>query len=292
MPEQATVGSPGFTERLRIGWQEARQCRRLIIDDPYLLILPSLSLALLAASWASLYLLSSFVAGDFALRMLVVGLAGLYPLAFVGTFFGVAFVAVADGRLRGRPTSIGEGLRVARGKAGAIARWSLLASGVGLILQVLQHVKADLLVGPVFSWIAGASWTVLTFFVVPVLAFEDLSLHDTLRRSGRVIGERWGEGIGGAGNMTAVVVAAVLVLSPAAVIAITIAFSVGQGIGIAAVVLVALVFMASIAALDAAAKLLALALYRFATAEVLVGGFTAAELSSAVRRKRNWRPRR
>jgi hypothetical protein len=287
MSEQ--VGSPGFTERLRLGWQEASQCWRMIVDDPYLLILPCLSLALLSTAWASLYLLTSFVAADFALRMLVAGVVGLYPLAFVGTFFGVAFVAVADGRLRGRPTSIGEGLRVAQGKAGAIARWSLLASGVGLILQILQHVKADLLVGPVFSWIAGASWTVLTFFVVPVLAFEELSLRDTLTRSGRIIGERWGEGVGGAGNMTAVAVVAVLVLSPAAAIAIGIGFTLGQGVGIAAIVMVALLFLASIAALDAAARLLALALYRFATAETLVGGFTAAELSSAVRRKRGRR---
>jgi hypothetical protein len=51
-------------------------------------------------------------------------------------------------------------------------------------------------------------------------------------------------------------------------------------------------FLASIAALDAAARLLALALYRFATAQALVGGFTSAELSSAMRRKRGWRRRR
>ena len=292
MREQATTGSPGFTERLRLGWQEASHCWRLIVDDPYLLILPSVSLALVSASWGSVYLLTSLVVGDFALRMLIAGVAGLYPLAFVGTFFGVAFVAVADGRLRGRRTSIGEGLRIARGKAGAIAKWSLLSSGVGLILQLLQHVKGDLLMGPVFSWIAGASWTVLTFFVVPVLAFEELSLRDTLRRSGRIIGERWGEGIGGAGNMAAAVVVALLVLTPAALIAIAIGFALGQGAGIAAVVAVALLFIASMAALDAAGKLLALALYRYATAEALVGGFTAAELSSAVRRKRRWRPRR
>ena len=53
---------------------------------------------------------------------------------------------------------------------------------------------------------------------------------------------------------------------------------------------VGLSVMASIAALDAAGRLLALALYRFATTDALVGGFTSAELSSALKRKRGWRP--
>src|SRR3954447_7430002 len=136
-------GRPGFGERVRRGWREANACWRLISEDPYLLILPSLSLLLTLATWAGLYLIASAFVGHFYLRLLVAGALSAYPANFAATFLGVAFIAVADGRLRGEATTIAQGIQVARTRVGVIARWALIASGVGLLLQILQHVRAD-----------------------------------------------------------------------------------------------------------------------------------------------------
>jgi hypothetical protein len=61
------------------------------------------------------------------------------------------------------------------------------------------------LAGALISGIAGTAWSVATFFVIPVLALEDLGPKDALRRSVALVRERWGEGlVGSAAISTAV----------------------------------------------------------------------------------------
>jgi hypothetical protein len=281
---------PGFGKRFRLGWQEAGSCWRLIRRDPYLLVLPILSFAFIVATWTALYFVASTLAGGFYLRLVLAGALAAYPSNFVGTFFGVAFVALADGRMRGRNTTIAGGLRIARTRASAIAKWALLASGVGLVLQLLQHLKSDWIATSIFSWVAGTAWTVLTFFVVPVLAFENRTIRDTLRRSGQIVRERWGEGVGGAGNLATVFLVVVLVLMIPGMTAVGVAFSIGQAPGIAVAVLLGVLFLASLAVVTVGGQLFALALYRFATAGPVVGGFSQEVLAGAFQPRRRWRP--
>lgn len=282
---------PGFGRRLKLGWREAGECWRLIRRDPYLLVLPTLSLVFVIATWAALFLVASAVVGEFYLQMAIVGALAAYPSNFAATFFGVAFIALADGRLHGQKTTIAEGLRIARTRLRAIAKWALLASGVGLALQLLQQLRSDWIAASIFSWIAGAAWTVLTFFVVPVLAFEDLGIRDTLRRSGQIVRERWGEGIGGAGNLAVVFGVAILVLFVPGMIVMGIAFTFGQAAGIAIAVVLGMLFVASIGAASVAGQLFALALYRFATTGAPIGGFSPDVLTTAFRPRRSrWRP--
>lgn len=285
------LGAPKLGKRLRRGWREAEGCWQLIHDDPYLMIVPSLSLVLVMATWGALYLLSSAFVEGFYLQSAAVALVGAYPFNFLSTFLGVAFVALADARIHGRSASVSDGLRVARSKAGPIAKWALLASGVGLILQALQHLKVDWLASSVFSWIAGAAWTILTFFVVPVLAFEDRGIRDTLRRSGRIVRERWGEGLGGATNLATVFTVACLVLGLGGGLAAAVAFSAGTVSGVAVVVALGVVFLCLLQAFLASGQLLALVLYRFATGGETTGVFNAEQLARAFpAKRRRWRP--
>ncbi|MBP6812364.1 MAG: hypothetical protein KA138_12635, partial [Saprospiraceae bacterium] len=41
----------------------------------------------------------------------------------------------------------------------------------------------------------GIAWSVLTFFVVPVLIFEDKGVIDTVKESGRLMKQKWGESL-------------------------------------------------------------------------------------------------
>jgi hypothetical protein len=283
-------GRPGFGARLNRGWREADACWALISEDPYLLILPSLSLLFVCATWAGLYFAASALVGQFYLRFLLAGLLSAYPSNFVATFLGVAFIAVADGRLRGDPTTIGQGLAQASRKALPIARWALIASGIGLLFQILQHVKADWAVSVAFAWLAGAAWAVLTFFVVPVLAFENRGARGSLRRSAQIVRSRWGEGLGGVTNLGAAFGVVLLVIVIAGALLAGIGFAIGPAAGIATLAVIGLLFAGAFAVLSTGSRLLALGLYRLATGGPLVG-FDQEVLEEALIPKRSrWRP--
>ena len=44
--------------------------------------------------------------------------------------------------------------------------------------------------------IIGMVWSIATFFVVPILAYEDVEPFEALKRSGKIMKERWGEALG------------------------------------------------------------------------------------------------
>jgi Family of unknown function (DUF6159) len=287
---QPLGGRPGFGERMTRGWREADACWALISDDPYLLILPGVSLLFVGATWLGLYLAATALAGDFYLRMLLTGLFAAYPSNFAGTFFGVAFIAVADGRLQGHPTTITQGLTIAWGRAAAIARWALVSSGVGLLLQLLQHIKVDSIASIALSWLAGAAWGVLTFFVVPVLAFERRGARSTLRRSAQIVSERWGEGLGAVTNLGAAFLVVMLVLGAIGGTLADIAFSIGPTAGIIALALLGLAFAGAFTVLSTASRLLALALYRVATGGLVVGFDQQVLQEALVPRRPRWPP--
>ena len=284
-------GRPGFGERIRRGWREADACWALISADPALLILPVVSLVFLGITWLGLYLVAAALVGEFYLRMFLAGVFAAFPSNFAATFFGVAFVAVADGRLQGGRTTTGQGVSIAARKTAAIAKWALMASGVGLLLQLLQQIKVDSVASIAIAWIAGAAWGVLTFFVVPVIAFEDRGVRDTLRRSNQIVRERWGEGLGAITNLGA---AFVLVMLAAGVVGAALAGVVAATVGptaeTVAFVLLGLAFVGALAILDAGSRLLSLALYRMATRAPVLGFDQQLLQETLIPRRPRWRP--
>ncbi len=60
------------------------------------------------------------------------------PLYFVGTFFNTAVVSCADARMRGKNPSFKYGLKKASNNWFKILLWALLASTVGVVLQLLR----------------------------------------------------------------------------------------------------------------------------------------------------------
>jgi hypothetical protein len=122
--------------------------------------------------------------------------AALFVVYFVGTviatFFNAALVHNAVQVLRGRDPSLREGLAAAWGVKGRIALWGVVAATVGVIVQVIEDRSGP--VGDAFAAIFDFAWTVLTFFVVPVIVFEpDRRGREMFTRSGSLVRETWGE---------------------------------------------------------------------------------------------------
>lgn len=213
---------------------------------------------------------------------------GLYLSAFVGTFFAVALAATADAIFRGRDAGFGDGIAVARGHLGAIAGWAAISTVVGVLMSLLQ--QAGGVAEAILGTLGAAAWSLITFLAVPVIAIEGLGPLATLKRSTSLFRERWAGQV--TGNVAiGGIVFLVGVLPALALIALGVFLWISDdgGAELAAGAAIALVGVALLVVamliVQAMRGVFGVALYRFANDGEAAGGFTRAELESAVRSK-------
>ena len=167
-------------------------------------------------------------------------------------------------------------IAVANARFGRILSWTLVSITVGMVLQVIaERIK----LGWLASRLLGYAWGLATTFVVPVLALEDLSVRESIRRSAAIFRARWGESVVATGSIG---VAFLIALIPTAAITVAVAmFSVLAAAVVGAMLVGSLILLSN--ALDAVVDV---ALYRYAVDGTTAGGFTAADLDASFRAKR------
>ncbi|HET7151386.1 MAG TPA: DUF6159 family protein, partial [Candidatus Acidoferrum sp.] len=69
--------------------------------------------------------------------------------------------------------------------------WALVAATIGMILKTLEERMG--LIGRIIMRIIGIAWALACYFVVPVLAFEDLTPIAAVKRSSKLFRDTWGE---------------------------------------------------------------------------------------------------
>ncbi len=121
---------------------------------------------------------------------------------FVIIFFNAALVFAAHERLEGGDPNIRSGLAGASTRIVTIFLWSIIAATVGLILQLLSSQAREQ--GGIFGIIAqivisllGAAWSLITFFVVPLIVIEHRGLKDSFTASFALLKRTWGEQVVG-----------------------------------------------------------------------------------------------
>lgn len=268
--------------RIKRGWALTKKSWAVLRDNRSLLRFPLYGgVALIAMTililGPGLYLIEE---GEIAPGAPLVVL-GLYLLALVGFFFNVGLAACADRIFRGEETTVGDGLAVARSRLPQIARWAALATTVGVVLNLLAEEGG--IFGSIVGRLLSVGWSLITFLAVPVIAFEGTQAFNTLKRSGSLFKERWGQQI--TGNIAIGGAVFLFGMLPSALIA-------GAGVllwstsGFAGAILVIVgVIGLAISALvsQALSGIFGVALYRYALEGQAVGGFTQAEMESAVR---------
>jgi Family of unknown function (DUF6159) len=191
----------------------------VVREDRSLLVFPILSAVFTVIAVALILVPTVAIAlaggNDRRVGEIVLGamLVSGYCATAVATFFNVALVSCAADHFRGQPTSVGDGLRAAGRRLGPILLWALIAAAVGAIVRSVEQRAG--LVGSIVASLAGAAWSVATYFVVPVLAFEQVGPMDAIRRSVETVRRSWGEsliGNTGLGIATFVVALPVLLL--------------------------------------------------------------------------------
>lgn len=176
-------------------WDLAKQSFRVLAADKRMLLFPVLS-AIAVVIVSISFLLPVVASGMFNHRTITNGeyaILFLFYFAnyFVIVFFNSALVYSASICLSGGHATLRDGLAGAWARIGQIFAWALVAATVGMILRILEDRLGKF--ARVVTWLLGTAWTLMTYFIVPVLVFEDLGIVDSIKRSAGVLKQTWGE---------------------------------------------------------------------------------------------------
>jgi hypothetical protein len=201
-------------------------------------------------------------------------------LAFVQVYFHAATVAGAHERLAGGDPTVGSALRKANRHLGRLFVWSIMVATVNVVLQALRERAGA--IGRILAGLGGMAWNLMTYFVVPLLLFEDQGIGASLKRSGGLFRKTWGEslvgqvGIGAAG---AVVTFLWLLVGMALMVALFSGFGIAGGITGLVILVLGIVVVSVI--FTVAGAVYKTALYRYASDGHAGGTFQDDDLKHA-----------
>lgn len=151
---------------------------------------------------------------------------------FVIVFFNTALVHCTHLYFSGEEPTVRKGLQFAVSRIGAIFSWAVFAATVGTILRILQDNLGR--VGKIITGLIGIVWSIATFFVVPVIANENLGPIAAFKRSSELVRQKWGEGLGASFSFGLIHLLGILAL---AVPCVALAYLIHPLVGIAIFVL-------------------------------------------------------
>ena len=183
----------------------------ILMEDKKLLVFPVLSglVTMIIILTFALPLIFAGLVWDLTTSgtgLFLVILFAFYAVSyFVVIFFNTALISCVNARLNGVEMSVREGLDSASRHLPSILAWALISATVGIILHLIEQ-RAGIL-GRIATALVGGVWSLVTFFVVPVLVLEDKGVLDSVKESVSLIKRTWGESIVGSGSIILIFVA-------------------------------------------------------------------------------------
>jgi len=269
----------GFFGRLKTGWALAMDSFQVLRREPSLTIFPIIS-ALAGAIFLGLVLGGSVLLTGTDPGPVLYGALFLVYLgtAFISAFFSAALTYNAREVFEGRDPTLKDGLTAAWGNKGTLFTWALVSAIVGVILRAIE--SADNPIADLASMLFSVAWGILTYFIIPVIVFEDVSAREMFTRSGQTFKETWGETAGAGFGVGIVTVLFTLVgLGIAGLVFVTLGSTAVGAVGaIGLAILVVLLAFLLGTTLGSVAKT---ALYVYATEGERPSGFENVDFSNA-----------
>ncbi len=273
-------------EQMRHGWDLTKKAWSVVRSHPRLAKLPVTGGVLAIAAFVVIgspgVALLSVDNGAATVGGVLLLVVAAYLASFSVIHYNVALAAGADQALRGLVPDIDAAKAVARSRRGVIAKWAAVSGLISLLMSVARDQGT---LGRIVAGIGAAIWSLVTFLVVPVLAFEGVGPIDAIKRSARLFRDRWGQQVTGdvvIGGIAGIAVAVGVVVG---VVGVVVMAGGGASIAIGAVLLlVGLVIAVAGAVFGGATRgVFGVALYRYMAADTVVGPFTSADLDRAVK---------
>lgn len=199
-------------ERFSRGWSLVKQSWAVLKQDKELLFFPMLS-GLACLLVVGSFILPLFVASDTVIPWLerfsedgyattsdyILGFILLFSFYFltyfVIIFFNCALAACAIIRYKGGDPTLSDGIGASCSRLPHILAWTFVAASVGMILRLIEERSEG--IGRFIVGLIGAAWSVVTYFVVPVLVVERVGPISALKRSATIVKDTWGESLAG-----------------------------------------------------------------------------------------------
>ncbi len=201
----------GVLGRLKIGFGMVRRSGRVLRAHPKLLVFPLVGglsgIAFVLTLFGSLYLGASILQ-DPGLAVYAVLFVAYLVETFIASFFTAALVSATRTVFDGGEISVRDALGAAWNRKVPLLAWSVVAAVVGVLIRAIE--SQDNLVAQLLAGVFAVAWSVMTYFVVPVIVFRDPSVTEMFAESARTFKDTWGESIGAMGTIDVVTVLLVL----------------------------------------------------------------------------------
>ena len=272
-----------------------RLCLRVLAADKELLLFPVFSaigvavlVLLFVGIWIGVGALDRIDDGSLGGAEILLALVCYILISFVIIFFNSALVYAAHERLAGGDPTIRSGLNGALNRVGTIFMWAVIAGTVGLILNIVSAIVRQRvgIFGDIVTWLLRGSWTLITFFVVPLIVIEGRPLTDAFRSSLPMLRRTWGEQVAGSFGLGIAAFLTFLAAAGIIVLLLMILEPLGTA-GIVATIGISVVLVAGIAAVFAAMDgIYKAALYNYAATGQVPALFTNDVIQGAFRQSR------
>lgn len=224
---------------------------------------------------------------------ILLAILGIFANQIVISISSGGLIAAADAELSGQDSSIAHGLGRALARILPLIAWAFVATVVNVIVGAMRGRSGSGAADALRNLAAAgvlAMWQLVTFFVLPLIMLEGLGPIAAIKQSFALFRQKWGTQIfggvriGGLVGLATILPGILLVLLGGWLAITGSATALGFGIGI--IVLGILLFMVGALLLSTMRGIFAVVLYRFASQGAVEGGFTAEELTGAVRTSR------
>jgi Family of unknown function (DUF6159) len=265
--------------RLRASMLLFKECFRFMSHDKEMLMIPIIAfviqLFLLGASAIVLYSLGFFaVLQDEGAKLTPEEYVFVFVWYVIGAFMvawtQAAIAHIVYTRAHGGDATLGQGIGRATRLWPALLLWSVITSTVGIILRSIAERSGIL--GKVVIALLGATWAVLTYFVVPSMVIGRRSSIAAIKDSALVFKRTWGETFVTNISFSLVVVLAFLGY---VVVLVGIGFLAGWSVGIGIVLILLLTLGVLVLSLVSAtlSSILRTLLYIYASEQVTPTNF-------------------
>ncbi len=198
---------------------------------------------------------------------------------FVIIFCNSALISCALLRFNGESPTLADGFRMAMARLPQIFAWALVSATVGVLLKVVENIHEK--VGEIVASLLGTAWSIMTFFVVPVLVVEKVGPMAAVGRSISLLKKTWGEAL--VGNMGLNFILFLLFI-PVLLLFVVGVVALANGmmpVGIAVLVVAGIAFLMHMAISSALHTIFLAALYQYAADDRVPEGFDRRVMASA-----------
>ena len=193
-------------QRIGIGWHFAMDSLSMLKKGKKLIFFPVLStislIFILAIFTGGIYAKWGFITEtlhsektDETMLYLIFLFFIYYLINYAAIiFFNLALVHCTLEYINGAKPSLRKGIAFSLSRIVAVLSWALISATVAIILKIIEEKSER--ISDFITDLLGAIWSMLAFFVLPVMAYENLNVFQAIKRSGLLFKKTWGERVG------------------------------------------------------------------------------------------------